>query len=208
MKKVKVGLDGASANQVADKGDLVSDRMGENATIYTNPIPSVVDLKGATNALRAEQLSHEALLAQLQASTVQVRTRAEAVKELLIELAAYVEKVADGDEEKILLSGFEVAGSTKAPVGPMPKVEGLSATQGEAEGEIDLQWTPVRRGLRIYEIESAPEASGPWTYLEGATKSSITLTGLTSGKRYWFRVKATGTSGSGAPSESVTRMAP
>lgn len=208
MNKVKVGLDNATDQQVAAKGHLVSERMGEAATTYPAPNPSLAELEAAAKTLDAELLAREALAKEAQAMTVRIRTQSDKLKELLKAEAAYVEIVAEGDEEKILQSGFEVAGSTNTPVGPMPKVEGLSATQGDAEGEIDLHWTAIRRGLRSYEIESAPEASGPWTHLKGAAKSSTTLTGLTSGKRYWFRVKALGSSGTGAPSEPVTRTAP
>ena len=40
------------------------------------------------------------------------------------------------------------------------------------------------------------------------TKSSATLTGLTSGKRDWFRVSANGSPGPGPASDRATKVAP
>ena len=47
-----------------------------------------------------------------------------------------------------------------------------------------------------------------WQHIGTPTKSSMTATGLTSGKRYWFRVSANGTAGPGPASEVATKVAP
>jgi len=46
-----------------------------------------------------------------------------------------------------------------------------------------------------------------WTLGVVSTKSSATLSGLTSGTKYWFRVAAIGAAGQGAWSDPATKMA-
>ena|GEM_PF-7025937 len=40
----------------------------------------------------------------------------------------------------------------------MPKVELLAATQDDEDGEVDLQWNPVKRGLKNYVIKKRASA--------------------------------------------------
>ncbi len=106
-------------------------------------------------------------------------------------------------------AGMSVAGEVP-PIGPMPKVDGLSATQGDSEGEVDLHWNPVKRGLQNYltEVTDDPTGQTGWRFAANSRKSSVAVTGLTSGKRYWFRVTAECASGSGPASEPQTKVAP
>lgn len=208
MAKVKVGLNDASDSEVIAKSRLVAERMGENASVYPSPTPALTALMSKADSIEAALLARAALLQQVQALTVRIRSEVNELKAALSDEAAYAEKASGGDPEKILLSGFDVAGIPGTPAGPMPKVEGLNATQGDGEGEIELQWTPIRIGRRSYEIEMAPESSGPWVFVKSDTRSSTKVTGLTSGKRYWFRVRALGSAGTGLPSDPVTRTAP
>ena len=103
-----------------------------------------------------------------------------------------------------------VAADPGTPVGPMPKVEGLTASAGDADGEIDLHWNSIRRGLQNYRIELSEDPAGQtgWRFAANSRKSSATLDGLTSGKRYWFRVTAEGAAGPGPASNAATKVAP
>ena len=105
---------------------------------------------------------------------------------------------------------MSVAGGTGTPIGPMPKVEGLTATAGDAEGHVDLAWNPVRRGLQNFLIELTEDPAGltGWRFAANSRKSSATLDGLTTGKRYWFRVTAEGAAGPGPASNAATKVAP
>ena len=103
-----------------------------------------------------------------------------------------------------------VASDTGTPVGPMPKVEGLTATAGDAEGSVDLAWNSIRRGLQNFLIELSEDPAGltGWRFAANSRKSSATIEGLTSGKRYWFRVTAEGAAGPGPASTPATKVAP
>ena len=92
-----------------------------------------------------------------------------------------------------------------------PRVgRGLKTTEGDAPGEVDFQWNTVKRGLRNYIAEMTDDPAGltGWHVIGTPTKSGMTATGLTSGKRYWFRVSANGTAGPGPASEAATKVAP
>ena len=56
------------------------------------------------------------------------------------------------------------------PVGVLPKIDGLTATQGDSAGEIELSWNPIKRGLQNYLIELTDDAAGPGPASEPATK--------------------------------------
>ena len=96
------------------------------------------------------------------------------------------------------------------PVGPMPKVEGLTATQGDTPGEIDAHWNPVRRGLGSYTVQITTDPAGltGWTVYGPASKNKSAITGLVSGTRYWIRVCANGAAGPGHWSDPTTKTAP
>lgn len=208
MLKAKLSLDRMTDQEFIDFVRLVAERIGENATLFANPSPVIATLLTLIERIAAEIAARNSLLQQAQTMTLQIRANIDEAKEMMVALAAYVEKIADGKAEILSAAGLQPAESPGNRVGPMPMVEGLNATWGETDGEIDLQWTPIRRGLRVYEIESAPDINGPWTLLKTEPVSRTTVSGLTSGKRYWFRVRAMGSNGAGKPSDPVTRTAP
>ena len=76
------------------------------------------------------------------------------------------------------------------------------------EGTVDLSWDRVR-GASSYIIQKSPNpiTDSSWTQAGVSTKSSTTLTGMTSGTKYWFRVAAIGSAGQGAWSDPATKMA-
>ena len=59
-------------------------------------------------------------------------------------------------------------------------------------------------------METTDEPTGQtgWQIVASPTKSSVTQAGLTSGKRYWFRVAANGSAGPGPTSDPATKTAP
>lgn len=107
--------------------------------------------------------------------------------------------------------------SKTADVEPTPKeipdkVTGLSATQGDAMGEGDLIWDP-QTGVIGYKIQinsTDPLNAQAWGQAtpDTSTSSKETITGLTTGTRYWVRVKAFVTAGDGPPSDPVSFIAP
>ncbi|MHB8521330.1 MAG: fibronectin type III domain-containing protein [Limisphaerales bacterium] len=94
----------------------------------------------------------------------------------------------------------------RTPVGPVAVPQYQQATMGDNEGTDDLQWEPVS-GANSYVVEYSPNPTGPWTQSAIVTRSSHTVGGLTSGTKYWFRVRAVGAAGPGPWSDPAMKMA-
>ena len=155
------------------------------------------------------------LLQQAQTLTIKTRDARNALESALHSEAGYAEDMAiDLPDDKaaaaITSIGMAVAAPTGASVGALPKVDGLTATQGDADGEVDLGWNPVKRGLQNYLIELTDDPAGQtgWRFAGNSRNSSATRKGLASGKRHWFRVTAEGAAGPGPASDPATKVAP
>lgn len=178
---------------------------------YPTPKPAAVDFDGkeAVYSARLDEIAAaETALAALRAGKDGLRAELEAA---LNARAAYVDEASGGDEAKILSAGFEVQAAGSATTS-IAAPHGVVATMGDDEGEIDVAWhrDPKSRSFVIEMREhSDMEAPGPWAQAKLSTRSSCTVTGLTSGKRYAFRIRALGPNELESPwSAEVTCMAP
>ena len=92
-------------------------------------------------------------------------------------------------------------GTTSASVTVTPNVAaptGLTATAGD--GQVTLSWTaPSGFSITSYEYQRDSEA-----WASAGTASPYTVTGLTNGTQYTFKVRAVGSGGGGTASSSVT----
>ena len=113
--------------------------------------------------------------------------------------------VTDGSATGAYTIGVTRTGSV--PAAPT----GLTAT---GDGDVVLSWTaPASNGLAIssYEYQQkagGADAYGPWTSIPGSGPStrSYTVTGLTSGTTYAFRVRAVNDAGAGEASNEATAL--
>jgi hypothetical protein len=122
---------------------------------------------------------------------------------LLEELAEYVIATCKDDRALILSSGFDVTDEQSGR--PVTAIEALDVVLG-APGEATLR-VKTATGTLSYVHQYATEPPSPNTvwHSEGSTTGSYTFTGLTSDKRYWFRVVAVGRRGRKAYSPVVSR---
>ena len=84
--------------------------------------------------------------------------------------------------------------SGPSPIGAMPRVLKLRTRPSDFEGAVEATWAPVR-GAKSYIIEVCtgdPSVEANWRHAGIATKSSMTVRNLPSGK-VWIRVCAKGT---------------
>ena len=214
--KVKLDLGRLSDNEFMAKAEGIVTSMTGNAN-FTTPAPALANITTAVEAMRDLINERLALLSQMTEKTVAIRAQRDAAADILIAEGEYVQDIANASVNPlnppaaiIESAGMDVADSNGTAVGAMPAVEGLTATAGDADGEVDLHWTAIRRGLKSYIIEKTedPAALTGWGLATISTKSSATISGLTSGKRYWFRVAAIGAAGQGPWSPVATKTAP
>jgi hypothetical protein len=207
MPKVKLGLDKLSVAQLLELAKQVTKAMTGNASFPT-PNPPLAQITTAANDL--ETARQDALAARNEAKnkTIIQNQREDELKASLRQLVSYVENVSAGNPALITSAGMDVKAIVTSG-GDVGAVESFTATTGDSDGEIDLAWNSVP-GAQSYIIEQSMQAppSAGWTQIKTTTKSNATITGLTSGTRYWFRVAAIGASGQGPWSDISTRIAP
>lgn len=123
---------------------------------------------------------------------------------LLDELAHYVTLICKGDRTLLLSSGFDV--NVEGGAGLSPSIQKLEVILGEP-GEATMRIKNTR-GAVAFIFEYTTEPPGPntiWTS-RGSSLRSYTVKGLTSDKRYWYRVIAIGRGELLAYSPVVTRV--
>ena len=107
---------------------------------------------------------------------------------------SYVDLAFTGIEAKILSAGFQVQAAA-SPTNSMPVPTGVVSSMGDNEGEIDVSCDAVPK-TNTYVIEcrehSETAAPGTWQQAKLSSRSSTSVTGLTSGKKYAFRFRALG----------------
>lgn len=207
MARVRLGLGKLSVTDKIARGRHIVTRLTSNAAFPT-PHPPLTEVTTALDEL-------EAASAQVQSAKSEVTTRVGAqdnaerkVDQVLARLGSYVESVAGNDDTLITAAGMDVKGArTPATVPIIP--QGVAATAGEHEGEIVLSWKPVSNAYS-YIIESSldPATASSWTHVGIATSATKTIGSLTTGKRYWFRVRAVGPAGESGWSEHATKVVP
>lgn len=207
MARVKLNLKNLSVTDKIAKGRRIIAAMTNNAS-FPNPTPPIPDVTSAVDDLEKAFAAVQAAKSEV-ATRVGIQDNAHArVDQVLTQLAGYVESVAGKDDTLITSAGMETKSSPSSPSLPSPP-QGLSATAGDHEGQIELSWRPVSNA-RSYTIEASSDPATPtsWTQVAIATSASKTINNLTSGKRYWFRVAAVGAGGQSGWSEHATIVVP
>lgn len=203
MKKVKAVLTFLRYSVIKKIGTYryVIEKLTNNVTFPTPDVP-LADATAVTNKLEeayyaSRDGSHEAISLMHQRETE--------ADEVFHKLVDYVNRIADGDESKILSSGFEVS---KEPT-PRQKAE-LTITEGEKPGTLVLRRQAVK-GARSYVWQcckgDSPISEDQWTNLGVSTQATYEAINLISGQRYWFRVAAVTTEGTGAYAPAVSKIA-
>ena len=206
MARVRLKLGRLSvADKIARCRHIVANTT--NNAPFANPHPSLTEVSAGIDEL-------EAAFAQVQASKSETTTRVarqenaeKKLDQLMTRLGNFVESVAGSDEPLIASTGMEIKGSRTTPTIPTaPK--GVAARTGEHEGEIVLSWKAVSNAYS-YTIESSLDpTTTSWTQVGIATAANKVINNLTSGKRYWFRVKTVGAAGESGWSEHASKVAP
>jgi hypothetical protein len=211
MKKPKLELQKLGDQAFVDFLTLVATEMGSTAgaAVFTAPDPALTVLSGHATTIKGLMNQRANLQQQARQLTLQIRNARNAAEPDVNKEAGYVSDTAQGDPAVIALAGMQVTDDVLSASGPMAKVENVHAAQGDADTEVDLNWDAVAGRTKNYRVEMTTDPAGltGWAFkMNTGGKSKATVTGLTSGTRYWFRVIAEGPGGEGAASDPVTSV--
>ena len=207
MARVRLNLRNLSVTDKIAKGRQIVTAMTNNAS-FTTPNPPLAEVTGTIEDLEKANAAVQAARSEV-ATRVLAQDNAEArMDQFLTQLANYVESVAGKDDTLITGAGMETKSVRSTPTIPAPP-QGLSATAGDHEGQVELFWKAIPNA-RSYAIEASTDPATPasWTHVGIATSASKTINNPTTGKRYWFRVAAVGAGGQSGWSEHATKVVP
>lgn len=205
MKKVKSNVSSKADLELAGYGDAIVESMTGNAEFPT-PDPTLATLTGDAQAIRGKIAQIADLDAQRDVAIGQLATLNQTARNNIRMMADYVQDKSDGNPDKILSSGFEVAGEPE-PMGELDAVQNLRVKFSNVEGQLISRWKKVP-GASSYIVQYTlnPDA-GPWLQAAVTTRVSHKITGLTPGQKYWVRVCAVGAAGAGPWSDVTCKMA-
>lgn len=204
---VSLKLDERTAAEKVEFAHTIVIAMTGNAN-FTTPNPTLAVVSAAANNL---DTAISGAADGWKSKTLAKTTKEQALDDLLTQLGAYVENIANGDETIIRSAGMDARASKSAPQVPDTPIN-VSATTSTEEGEILLKWKSVKNA-RVYVIEVSTDvvtAGGTigttgttidtrsfitWSQVDIVTKSKYKVIGLTSGVRYAFRIRCVGSAG-------------
>jgi len=209
MAKVKLGLGSMSPDDVLSLANQIMTAMTGNAT-FPAPNPPLTALGTAITTATAKVAAQKAAQLAAKQATDDRDAAIAALVIIITSLSDHVANVSGGNKVKIESAGMSVKAAA-APIGPLPQVQNLSITAGDAEGRLDLQWDPVR-GTKNYQVQMSTDPNVPanWKLVESCSASKLSLTALTSGAKLWFRVRAKASKAvnDGAWSDPSTKIVP
>jgi hypothetical protein len=129
---------------------------------------------------------------------------------MIKQLAAYVEFNCKDDMNIFLSSGLQPRSTTRTPAQPLDQPAIDSIDQG-VSGQL-LAWLKMVRKAKSYQLQIGPVGPGgatptSWmTQMVPNARTAVPIIGLTPGTTYAIQVRAYGTLGWTAWSDSVTRM--
>jgi hypothetical protein len=206
MAKVKLGLTRLTEDEILDLTQTIITSMTGNANFAT-PNPTLAALGTArTDALNKKQAADMAR-AEAEMKTTEKDVAFVTLRTLLTQEGEYVQNTSGGDKAKIESAGMgtRLPGS---PVGLLPAPTDLQVSDGGTEGKLNLKWKANPKATS-YKIEMATgNTPAEWDDLDTTTRAAYAVSGLTSGTKYWFRVAAVSSAGTGGWSDPACKVAP
>lgn len=174
--KVAVYVSGLTVSGLINKARLVTQRVTDNPTVFTNCAvinPKVIQAITDLEAAQAETGDGA------KSKIAYMHDKQQELEKLMVTLGRYIEEAANGDESIVHLAGLDVV-SRSAPAIPDFKVE-----QGDHAGSVNIK-VKSRRQKTMYRWEHSSDAAS-WIS-DGVTGvCKTTIAGLAKGV-YWFRV--------------------
>ena len=209
VSKVKLNLKAKADHELVTFTRQHITKMTGNAAFPTPDPPAAVLLTLVDDFETAVTESNSAQVVAKERTSIKETAR-HLLETGLSTRASYVDSKSNGVEAVILSSGLPVR-NQPAPIGPLAQAANLSITAGDSEGRVDLHWDPVR-GNKGYEIQMStdPNVLTSWQLIDTSSASRLSLMGLTSGQKVWFRVRARAPkkANDGAWSDPATKVVP
>jgi hypothetical protein len=209
LSKIKLNLKGLSIPEKVARARQIVTALTGNAD-FASPQPALADVTASINALETAYNEAQVARQEAKAKTSAQGQKEEEVGHILSQLASYIDSASGGDETKIKNAGLDVRSTSGASVsGGSTAPAALEATASDYDGQIDLRWERVEKA-KSYLIERSPDppTGTSWSPAAVVTKARASVSGLTSGTKYWFRVAAVNTGGQSAWSDPATKIAP
>lgn len=192
----------------AKAGHIIASLTGN--PYYPEPWPEQVPtLKRLNEALNAYR---EAYHASLTHDTVKIKQRndaRQALTELFVQLAPYLEMLAQGDTDILASTGYDLRKEPQRGQnsGILPAPSGLRVVHGPLSGSLEVRIDRLP-GAGSYEVQTTqgdPMLEANWKHaLTSTTSTHIGLENLNPGQTYWVRVRGVGSGGNGVWTEAVS----
>lgn len=155
---------------------------------FPTPVPSLAELQAALTAYET------ALVAAHSRDIVKVaakRATRTALENLLANLGMYIMWVANGNEEMLISSGFDLSKQREPVSLQEPGV--VTVSNGNSSGRLVASIKKVKGAYSyVYQVTADPLlADGTWTNMTLNSSKGI-FENLTPGQRYYIRVAAVG----------------
>ena len=206
MAKVVLGWSSLTVPQKVIKVRHVVTTTGNNSGTYPTPDPTLEDLTTKADELEAA----EAEASQGGTDRTVVRNaRLDEMTALMNQFVLYVQTESRGEPELIVQSGLDV--EKERSKWPLPfRVTDLQAVPGGDPGTVVLTWSAAKynKGYIVERwFDGAEGEEGKWDFLANTNRGHMTVTALTTGKVYRFRVAAKNSTGQGDYSDETSSVA-
>lgn len=180
---VKLGISRMTILQKIDTSRHFTLSMTGNVN-FPSPIPTLTVVATTTNQLEAAVLKAKG---GSKSDTTAKRDKEEDLDLLLIQLAAYVQGVAnqnEGTAEAVIQSaGMDVRSKSTRTI------RDFEVFLTRVSGEVRLQYKAVKRGAYEFQICTDLTNEANWTTFEAGTRGRVVKSGLALNMRYYFRAR-------------------
>ena len=158
---------------------------------------SHAELAATVAAVRASHDHIASLRGQLREEITRRNTLLKTAREQTMHAVGMAAVNMNHDPVKMLATGLSLH-AEKSPTGLPAAPENLRAEPTAGEGEAKLRWVrPLRVCTFEIQVQAEPLHDDGWKTLDSSCKQTSSVKGLTSGGKFWFRVRAVNPHGPG-----------
>ena len=172
--------------------------------VFPNPTPGLATIAATLARAQARNTEADELYQQWRAKRAECREADAELTGLLQALVSYVQSASGGDEAAILSAAMSVF-APRVAIGSLPAPGRVRTRPNGSETSCLVEWSPIY-GAASYVVECATDPTGDWRVVAVSVRAEAEITGLASGTRYYFRVRAIGAAGDGPWSDIASKI--